>query len=63
MIFLKKGLSATKCLKSLNVRGNSIRDEGLIYLAEAIRKNFSLEELDISLNEITPIGISCIILK
>lgn len=58
MLKYNQGLASTKCLRSLNVKGNSIRDEGLIYLAEAIRKNFSLEELDISLNDITPIGIS-----
>jgi Ran GTPase-activating protein (RanGAP) involved in mRNA processing and transport len=41
----------------LNLRGNNIRDEGLQVLSQAILQNETLEELDISLNDLTPVGI------
>lgn len=40
----------------MNLKGNGIRDEGLEVLSKALLDNHILEELDISLNEITPIG-------
>ncbi len=42
------------------IRGNSIQDEGLDLLSEALLDNNYLEELDISANKITPVGIACI---
>ena len=42
----------------LNLKGNAIRDEGLELLSSALLSTNYLEELDISVNEITPIGIS-----
>ena len=51
-------MKRTQTLQSLHLRGNALKDEGLEMLAEAIRENKSLEELDVSINEITPVGIS-----
>ncbi|CAD8044842.1 unnamed protein product [Paramecium primaurelia] len=44
-------------LVSLNLKGNQIRDEGIQVLSAAIYESESLQELDISLNDITPDGI------
>ncbi len=52
------GLKNSNSLVSLNLRGNSIRDEGLEHIADALQDNQTLEELDISMNEITSNGIS-----
>lgn len=52
------GLKNSNTLISLNLRGNSIRDEGLEHIADALFDNQILEELDISMNEITSNGIS-----
>ena len=49
----------THSLRVLNIRGNSIRDEGARILAEALEENLTIEEFDVSLNEITPIGARC----
>lgn len=55
---LKKALPSAKNLIYLNLKGNAIRDEGLEMLSQALLNANYLEELDISVNEITPIGIS-----
>ena len=49
----------THTLKYLNIKGNCIRDEGAKVLADALEENLTIEELDVSLNEITPIGCEC----
>ena len=55
---MASALKNSKTLISLNLRGNLIKDEGLDHIADALFYNQILEELDISLNEITPNGIS-----
>jgi len=52
-----KGLSRNNSLESLNIKGNVIGDQGLVYLAQAlVASNNRIKELDISLNEIGPQG-------
>ena len=53
-IFLKKNLF----VKSLNICGNSIKDEGFINLAKGLNNNSSLNKLIISNNDIHPNGLS-----
>ena len=50
---------STTSLRCLVLKGNSLRDDGVRILAEALEENLVLEELDISLNEITPVGSAC----
>jgi Ran GTPase-activating protein (RanGAP) involved in mRNA processing and transport len=56
---LCKGVQNSK-LASLNIKGNAIKDQGAIYLADLYDTGCSclesLEELDISSNDITPEG-------
>ena len=56
---LRKSLTLTHSLRVLNIRGNCIRDEGAQILSDALQENLTIEELDVSLNEITPIGARC----
>ena len=52
--FLKKNFF----VKSLNICGNSIKDEGFITLAKGLENNQSLHKLIISNNDIHPKGLS-----
>lgn len=54
--YIAQGIRISNTIRSLNIRGNAIRDEGAECLAEALLRNGQIEELDISLNEITPLG-------
>lgn len=44
-------------MKKLNLKGNAIKDEGLIKISEVLMNNTTLIELNISHNEVTPLGI------
>jgi Ran GTPase-activating protein (RanGAP) involved in mRNA processing and transport len=62
--FLVQGLMKSS-LQYLNVRGNAIRNEGVAVLAEYLghsdfRCRNHLEELDISLNEVSQKGLTAL---
>ena len=51
------GLAKNTSLESLNLKGNVIGDQGIVVLAQALAATKApLRELDISLNEVGPIG-------
>lgn len=54
---IASGLAKNHTIESLNIKGNIIGDQGIILLANALKESKSqLKELDISLNEIGPVG-------
>ena len=53
---MSKGIAQNKSLEVLNIKGNIIGDDGLILIAQSLRDAPSLKDLDISLNEIGPVG-------
>ena len=40
----------------MNIKGNVIGDQGMIFLAQSLHEAPNLRELDVSLNEIGPTG-------
>ena len=54
--YISKGLQLNTTLKVLSIKGNWICDDGALFLAEILKENHLLKELDISYNEIGPIG-------
>ena len=58
--WIAKGIHENKHLESLNIKGNMIGDDGIIYLAENLKTATALSFLDISLNEIGPAGFQAL---
>ena len=54
--WIAKGLKQNSTLESLNIKGNIIKDDGCVLLAQALTGNQKLKELDISRNEFGPNG-------
>lgn len=58
---IASGLAKNFTIESLNIKGNIIGDQGIILLANALKESkSSLRELDISLNEIGPVGFQAL---
>jgi len=57
---IAKGLKENSTLELLNIKGNIIGDDGCVFLAKALVGNKALKDLDISLNEIGPMGFQAI---
>lgn len=51
--WIAKGLLKNVTLSVLNLKGNIIGDEGCELIAESLRFNKTMVELDLSFNEIT----------
>jgi hypothetical protein len=57
---LAHALESNTSLKELNIANNCIRDVELGYLIRALRKNKALEQVDLSLNDISDAGKRCL---
>ncbi|EGR31503.1 hypothetical protein IMG5_107210 [Ichthyophthirius multifiliis] len=55
----RQGLLYSQSLQYINLKGNGIGDEGFLMICEVLNDNYILEELDVSLNEISSAGIKC----
>jgi len=58
--WIAKGIACNRTLEVLNIKGNIIGDEGMVFIAQALPAAVQLKELDISLNEVGPIGFQAL---
>jgi hypothetical protein len=57
---LSRGLHSTRILQSLNLQGNILGDDGIMFLTANLLGNKSITKLNIALNEIGPLGASSV---